>query len=120
MHSGADVGCVNEEDSRTSVKKPPFMTKGGHQIAKENTPGLFLGGPPVTTHQLRHRVRRARVLLDEGGAMRKADVASLVGVTTRTLDNWIAAGTFPRPDLRFSARTLKWSAELVRKHLMHR
>lgn len=63
------------------------------------------------------RVRLARMRMDQGAALAKADVAALVGVTTRTVDTWMKAGRWPRPDLVFSSRCKKWSPASVRRQL---
>jgi predicted DNA-binding transcriptional regulator AlpA len=41
----------------------------------------------------------------------------MLGVTTKTIDRLVIAGQFPRADLRFNARTIRWSARSVR-HLI--
>jgi predicted DNA-binding transcriptional regulator AlpA len=38
----------------------------------------------------------------------------LIPVSTRTLWRWIAAGTFPKPDLRIGHKVRLWRLETVR------
>lgn len=38
------------------------------------------------------------------------DVAERYGVSTRTIQRWLARGMFPAPS-RYSRRTIRWSAE---------
>lgn len=70
--------------------------------------------------QTEQLIRSARARMDAGAALSKAEVALLAGVSTRTVDSWMKAGRWPRPDLVFSPRSMKWSPALVRRQLMGR
>jgi predicted DNA-binding transcriptional regulator AlpA len=63
------------------------------------------------------RLTAARERLDLGAGLSKRDIAAMLGVTTKTIDRLVIAGQFPRADLRFNARTIRWSARSVR-HLI--
>jgi predicted DNA-binding transcriptional regulator AlpA len=42
----------------------------------------------------------------------KSDVAQLLGVSTKSVDRWVAAGLLP-PPLKITARTLRWPRDTV-------
>jgi predicted DNA-binding transcriptional regulator AlpA len=63
------------------------------------------------------KLASARERLDTGAGLAKRDIAALLGVTTKTVDRLVIAGKFPRADLRFNARTIRWSARSIR-HLI--
>lgn len=46
----------------------------------------------------------------------KSELAAIYGVTTRTLDNWLAAGTLPQPDRTPSGRP-RWLESVARSAL---
>lgn len=46
-----------------------------------------------------------------------AELANEMGVSRRTLTNWIKAGKFPEPDYRPTQRTRRWTAEAVAAHV---
>lgn len=62
-------------------------------------------------------IRSTRARMEAGAALSKAEVALLAGVSARTVDSWMKAGRWPRPDLVFSSRCMKWSPALVRRRL---
>ena len=45
----------------------------------------------------------------------KKEIAVLLGVSTRSIDRWIAAGTFPEPCFRVW-NTRRWSREQIHAH----
>jgi predicted DNA-binding transcriptional regulator AlpA len=63
------------------------------------------------------KLASARERLNAGAGLAKRDIAALLGVTTKTVDRLVISGRFPRADLRFNARTIRWSARSVR-HLI--
>ncbi len=56
---------------------------------------------------------KAKLAERVGAVYGPGEVAALLGVSTRSLERYIAAGTFPPPDLRLSKRCLRWTARTV-------
>ena len=45
----------------------------------------------------------------------KAEVAERYGVTTKTVENWVEAGIFPRPK-KMSRKCVRWNLEDIVAH----
>jgi len=46
----------------------------------------------------------------------KGDLAARYGVVTRTVDRWLGAGLFPKPDLFLPNGAPRWSDDLLVAH----
>lgn len=60
------------------------------------------------------KIKAARDRLNIGAALSKQDIAALVGVTARSVERWVAEGSFPQPDICIGERLIRWSAAIVR------
>jgi hypothetical protein len=70
---------------------------------------------PIESNAL--AVQAARQRLDAGAALSKSDLALLIGLSSKSVDRLVATGKLPEPDLRFNLRTIRWSANSVRKFI---
>lgn len=65
----------------------------------------------------RERIQAARNRLDVGAALNREDLAILLGVSLKSVDRMVAAGTLPAPDLVMNLRCVRWTAKSVRRFI---